>query len=1532
VAFSSETPPQAPAGMGASSGDMPAVHAPEPALHPGTRINQYEIIKILGKGGMGTVFLARDLRLGRRVAIKVLQTNRPEQTKRLLAEARATARCQHDNIVVIHEVGEHNGVPYIVLEYLDGRPLTALTKDGQRLPYTRAIELMCSVVRALQCAHEAGIVHRDLKPDNIFVTDAGTVKVLDFGIAKVLHQPPQGPQIDKASDQTRMSGPGDTGSTDDLTRERESDGAVVGTRPYMSPEQWGIGIPIDHLTDIWACGILLYQMICGRHPLQMNQLIITVAIELPMPSIAEAAPLGVPRELIQIVDRCLCKIKEQRWQSATELLAALIPFLPGYRTIDLQVDESPYAGLSSFQEGDAGKFFGRNQEIAELVTKIRDQPLLAVVGSSGVGKSSFVRAGVIPALKRSGEPWEALIIRPGRTPIEALASMIQPMVARAANLADDVEAQRKLVETLHREPGHLGDVLRLRSGREQRRLLVFVDQFEELYTQVADPAKRAAFTACLSAVADDATSPLRVVLSMRSDFLDRVAEDRRFLGALMNGLFFLGRPGRASLRDAIANPAELAGYQFELPAIIDDMLAHLEATPGALPLLQFAAARLWDTRDRARRLLTQASYAAMGGVAGALASHADRVVSELGPQKAALVRAILLRLVTAERTRAIVPVAELRELSREDGEVPWLIEQMVDARLLVVQTVEGGKGTTVEIVHESLVHGWPTLRRWLDEHQDDAALVEQLRTSARQWAAKGRDRGLLWRGDALAEYQRWRRRHTASLLPLEAAFGAASVADAARGRRIRQLIVAVAVVTTAVFVAALWRANLGANRAQHEAEGLLRDSYFEQGRLRVLEGDKLGALAPLATAYRMGSTGPAARLLIEEAARSTRARLLTLAGHTDKLWGVAYSPDGAWLATASSDNTARVWDAATGALRATVHHADRVTTLAVSPDSRLVASGGSDHTVRVWDVIAGREVAKLPADTGTRKVAFSPDGSVLLAAPAIGVVKLWRMPGGTPAGELGWLPQVAGAAFCDNGACIVTWSADKLVIWDAATLAQRASYQQPGRFLAAAVSHTGALIAIGTESGELVLLRGDGSLIAKRAAHDDVIFDVAISPDEAIVATGSNDRTVRLWNARGEPLGILAGHRANITGVRFTPAGDRLVTTSADNTARLWSTSGMLLGELTGHTNLIIAAAIRADGARLATASWDHTVRVWDLARAEELRPIIAARDDSPPAVAFDLAGDRLAVARTYGTLSIVDLHTGAVTCTTSPAAAIERMVWIGSEQVAAVRRGGQAVELWNARCTQDPPLPHPALITAMSTRSGPHLVTAAGNVVRVWSRGRLEASLSGYTGTLDVVGADGDDVYATTLKPATVVVDAIGASAQRRIFRAGTTPLTDVRFDRALGQVVATSWDQFLYVWDATTGTLVRKLEGTGPLGAVRTSPDGTITIGFGGFSPTIWDGRSGARKGQLDGHSALVRDGGFIHDQIFVSIAWNHTAFVWDVAAARPLMTFHDVETMVFSNDLRSVAIVGATGVRVWSPRLPPPDLDALRALHVQ
>jgi serine/threonine protein kinase len=785
-------------------------------LSPGTRIHQYELIRQLGAGGMGAVFLARDTRLGRRVAIKFLHSANPETTQRFIVEAQATARCSHENIVVIYEVGEFQGGPFMVLEYLQGQPLHKAT-GSQRLPPARAVELIVPVVRALVTAHAQKIVHRDLKPENILLTDSGTIKVLDFGIAKVL----QGPE--KAAEQTNSL---PLLAADDDAPNLTRNGALVGTLSYMSPEQWRGGAEVDARTDLWAVGIILFRLLAGKHPLaplRGQQLAVTAFYNEPMPRLQQAAP-DVPAELAEVVDRCLKKRKEERWPSAAELVRALEPFLPGRYTRELNTDESPYAGLASFQEADANRFFGRSREIAALVGRIHDRPLMAVVGPSGAGKSSFVRAGLVPALKRSGEEWETLVSRPGRNPLAALAHMVAPLVTSSASVAEDLSAQHQLIERMRAEPGYVGSVLRSRARRERRRILVFVDQFEELYTLVPDAAERKAFTACLSGIADDATAPMRVVLSVRSDFLDRASEDELFMAELSQGLFFLSAPQREGLRDALVQPAELAGYRFEAPEVVEGMLQYLAAAQGALPLLQFAATQLWEQRDRERKLFTLQSYQAIGGISGALARHADNVLTELPAPSRTLVRSIFLRLVTPERTRAIATLDELQELTRDGAELQRLTDYLVQARLLVVQTGEDSTGATVELVHESLIHGWPTLKRWLDENQEDSAFLEQLRTAARQWQAREQDRDLLWSGEMVQEAQRFRRRYAGELPRLQQEFLEAVFAQAARARRRRRALVVgftaflgLLVAASSVALVIIRRAQVNAESAQTEA-------------------------------------------------------------------------------------------------------------------------------------------------------------------------------------------------------------------------------------------------------------------------------------------------------------------------------------------------------------------------------------------------------------------------------------------------------------------------------------------------------------------------------------------------------------------------------------------------------------------------------------------------------------------------------------------------------------------------------------------
>ncbi|MFH2008951.1 MAG: protein kinase, partial [bacterium] len=825
----------------------PGTDAGEPVFSEGQHILQYELIRELGRGGMGQVFLARDTKLGRKVAIKFLTTLSEKLSDRFLVEARATARCSHENIVVIHEVNEYENQPFMVLEYLDGSPLTQLLQ-ANRFPAARAVELMVPVVRALVRAHEFNIVHRDLKPDNIFVQSSGVLKVLDFGIAKLFSED-AGQPVAHAVDAREVSGLSDSA----LTRE----GAIMGTMLYMSPEQWGADT-VDHRTDLWAVGLMLYEMVAGAHPLaglSPQQLMTTaVLVDKPMPSVSEAVP-DLSGDLERIIDRCLAKRKDQRFADAQELQDALEPLLPGRYGRQLAADESPYPGLTAFQEADAGRFFGRTKDISRTVARLRERPLLGVVGPSGVGKSSYIRAGVLPQLKASGEAWETFIVRPGRNPLISLASMLQPITrASSADHKPGVEHE-ELVDRLRHEPGYLGTLLRERARTKNSSILLFVDQFEELYTLVPDAEERAAYTACLAGVADDASTPLRVLISIRSDFLDRVAEDQRFMEDLTRGLIFLQPPDRSGLREAITQPLDMVSYRFENLAVVEEMLDELENTPGALPLLQFTAAKLWETRDSHQRMLREDSFHSMGGVGGALAAHADEVLSSLSPDDRKLVRSIFVRLVTSDGTRAIVDVAELRELSGNTGEVQRLVDYLVEARLLVVQTRTEAEGPAVEIVHESLITGWPLLKRWLDESQEHAAFLEQLRSAAKQWEAKGRAQGLLWRGEAEEEARRFERRYQGQLPGLQREYLDAVFDLATRASRRRRAVVTAIISILLVLVVVAGVALVWIRNAEQTARQAERKVKRQLTLIQRKEREKAAAQKEASQAKKQVATG-----------------------------------------------------------------------------------------------------------------------------------------------------------------------------------------------------------------------------------------------------------------------------------------------------------------------------------------------------------------------------------------------------------------------------------------------------------------------------------------------------------------------------------------------------------------------------------------------------------------------------------------------------------------------------------------------------
>ncbi len=1199
-------------------------------LHAGSTLKHYEIVRALGRGGMGTVFLARDTKLGRLVAIKVLLRHSAENAARFLAEARATARCEHENIVVIHEVDELGGCPYMVLEYLEGRtlrdwldrrdeggPFGARGGAGERVPPGLAVELVLPVVRALARAHASGIVHRDLKPANIFLTDAGPVKVLDFGIAKRLG----------AGELSALASPGEPTS---VRGELTQPGTLLGTLPYMAPEQWR-NEDVDPRSDLWAVGVLLFRLVAGAHPLAPITSVLQLAqigvLEVPMPGVLGACPdVGA---LGPIVDRCLRKARGERFASADELLAALEALLPGRAAPALGDDGSPFAGLSSFQEADAGHFFGREREASAVLGRLRSQALVALAGPSGAGKSSLARAGVIPALKRSHDRHEAFVLRPGRRPLAALAEVLAQAGAGLSlgegawpeEVPGALDADR-LAAVLRTQPGFLGARLRERCRRGGGRALLFVDQFEELYTLGADAAERAAFVACLLSAADDASSPLRVLLSLRSDFLDHAAEDAHFAAELTRGLVLLPPVGREGLREALVRPVEAAGYRFEGDDMPRAMLDALEGARSPLPLLQFAAAKLWEGRDRGRRLLTRESYERVGGVAGALSAHADATVAALSPLERALCRSVLLRLVTPERTRAVVGLDELRGPGEGGGTVEQVVRRLADARLVLIEP-GGPEGTVVELVHESLVERWPRLRQWLDESAHDAQFLARLRAAARQWHESGEAEGLLWRERAADEARAWLGRRAEAPGGAGAALGGreerylrAVVALSERARRLRRrvaasVIVALGAIAFVVSVLALRaqreavRANSEAAHARSEAARADREAALARNATRLAAARELSPADPTAALSLLREVEPPG-VSREWAELAFQALHGGVSGgvffHPDVVRAAAFSPDGRRFVTTAGDKLVRVFSAdGAGAPVVLRGHEGGLISAAFSPDGQRVVSTARDKTARVWDADGkGEPVVLRGHGDGVFGAAFSPDGKRVVTASLDGLARVWNADGtGEPLVLRGHADGLYSAAFSPDGKRVVTASKDGTArVWNTdGTGKPRVLRGHADVVYSAAFSPDGKRIvtASGDRTARVWPAEGPGKPLVLRG-HDNAVYSAAFGPDGKRVVTASWDKTVRVWGAdgAGEPL-VLRGHDDMVYTATFSPDGARILSASNDKTARVWGADGAGKPfDLRGHEGEVYGAAFSPDGRRVVTASSDRTARVWN--------------------------------------------------------------------------------------------------------------------------------------------------------------------------------------------------------------------------------------------------------------------------------------------------------------------------------------------------
>ena len=718
---------------------------------PPDQFEEYRLVRRVGHGGMGDVYLAHDALLDRFAAVKFIRAVNPDPIarERFLVEARAAARVQHPNVVTVHRVGELDGRPYLIAEYVQGKSLADLETP---MPWRRVVDLGVGLARGLAAAHRQGILHRDIKPANAILADDGLVKLVDFGLAKMIDMrgPAVPPPPTAAPPKPKAEGNQGTDETLELAlplaaadsaplsgrlRQLTAAGTVLGTPDYMAPELW-FGDAASVQSDVYAFGALLYYLCAGEPPFGRA----TLAELSRLATQTRPRPLGevaadVDGRLIAIVERCLRREPLERFRTADELRDALEVLVPAAH--DRAIPEgNPYRGLRAFEAEHRALFCGRGVEIRAVVDLLRARSVVLVAGDSGVGKSSLCRAGVVPlvgdGILGDGRDWRTLVVEPGPRPIRALAA------ALATALQTDEESLERELAT---SPGDVARRLR-RALRDGRGTLIFIDQLEELVT-VSDAAQ-AALAGNAIAELSAGVPGVRILLTARTDFLTRLAAFSGLADVLARSTYLLPPLSRDGIREAVTGPARVKGVAFESDALVDELIASARAG-AALPLLQFALAELWDARD-AGGAITAAALAAIGGVSGALARHGDAVLRTLPESSRISARRMLVAMVTAEKTRARRSEAEL---AGADADARRALDVLVRGRLVLAREESGG--TVYELAHDALITGWSTLRDWIDELAGSRIVRHRLETAAAEWERLAHPPEVLWSARQLRE-------------------------------------------------------------------------------------------------------------------------------------------------------------------------------------------------------------------------------------------------------------------------------------------------------------------------------------------------------------------------------------------------------------------------------------------------------------------------------------------------------------------------------------------------------------------------------------------------------------------------------------------------------------------------------------------------------------------------------------------------------------------------------------------------------------
>jgi WD40 repeat protein len=1124
----------------------------------------------------------------------------------------------------------------------------------------------------------------------------------------------------------------------------------------------------------------------------------------------------------------------------------------------------PYRGLKPLEAEDAGIFFGREAPIVEALDRLRGLTeatpphFLVILGASGAGKSSFLRAGLLPRLSRDERNFLPLpILRPDRAALTGDTGFVRSL--DAAFLAQNARRTRAEVkaaidsgaQTLLPLLASLAETARPPSLPDMPKpkppaLILSIDQGEELFlAEGAEEAEK--FLSLLKDVATAAAPDVIVLITIRSDSYERLQMAKALEGIKQEAMSLPPVP-RGSYADIIEGPARRLkdtprALKVE-PALTQALLTDIEVggAKDALPLLAFTLERLY-VEYGGDGDLQLSEYEQLGRVKGSIEAAVERALAaaDADPKipKDRVTRLALLRRGLIPCLAGIDPdtgIARRRvaRLSEIPEEARPLVNLLVDQRLLATDIVTGTGEVTIEPAHEALLRQWGLLQTWLVEDSAALTTLESIKRAARDWETNGKDSSwLIHGGGRLEDAERLRPDLAALLAQPEWTYLAACRTreleekqreeqrrkhELEEARKLAKAQKKIArrtgiglIVASILLVAALGAAWLALNqtRAALHNESI---SLLTLSRLALDQGQPVAAVRLVLAAWPRKEDGEAwgwslsfpnlaNRPQMRQTIKALNSALLRLHermsfnGHRGAVTSAVFSQDGGRVVTASKDKTARIWDATTGTvLRELKGHESGVTFATFSPDGRRVVTASKDKTARIWDVTTGTILRELK----------------------------------------GHESEVTFATFSPDGGRVVTASKDKTArIWDATT----------------------------------------GTTLAKLEGHNDYVSSAAFSPNGALIVTASHDGTAHIWDAtRGAVLSELKGHNQFLTYAAFSPDGTRVVTASGDGTARIWDIKeNAVVVELPKLSGAIRCAAFSPNGARIVTASDDYTARVWDAATGAALVTLEGHRGPVVTA-AFSPDGARVITASNDETARIWEVREGAV----------------------LVKLEGHRGDV----------------VTAAFSPDGGHIITSSNDkTARIW-----DATTGGVVKELD---GHGDDVTSVAFSPDGARIALTSFHKIARILDAKTGAVlikleghgdrvTSAEFSPDGNRIVTASWDKTARIWDVMTGAVLATLEGHNDVVSFAAfSPDGDrIVTASWDKTARIWDATTGMVLKEFKGHNDRINSGVFSPDGTrIVTAAWDKTARIWDAATGASLATLegHDasVSFAVFSPD---------------------------------